>query len=692
VLPLYGRQQTVAKKKPYPKVQPKLRMAANATAEVYTLRAEHAAAISVPRETAREYAPRRTQSSTPDKAGGKPPRAKSLKNVPAEVRVSAFFQIAEDPKDQRDAERALGIKSDAKQAKANLRTVELTARRALELSDRPWALGVELGQPLTKPTPRVEDTGAKPPGITVRRFGRARDHHHGAEVLIGLIDVGGFDFSHPDFLGADGKTRFECIWDQGEGGVHKPPKDFGYGSVITKADMDRALSHARTKGSPPAYLLEPQSQMQPGSHGTHVASIAAGNRGVARQAAIAAVLISLPEADEDSRTNFYDSTRLAHAVDWLLDVAGSRPVSINVSLGTNGHAHDDSSAINRWIDAALTVPGRSVCVAAGNAGQDKAEFEGDIGYILGRVHFRGQIAARELVHDIEWNVVGNAVTADISENELEIWYEPGDRLAVQVKPPGLPWTEPIEPGEYIENRRLPDRSFLSVYNELYNASNGDNYIAVYLSPQLAEKELIGVRPGQWLVRLIGREVRGGTFDCWIERDDPREIGRIGERDAWVYPSFFSENSYVDSSTVSTLACGQRIVSVANLDADGRRINPSSSRGPTRDDRRKPDIAAPGTNITAARGFEPDPRRQWMAMTGTSMASPHVAGLVGLMLAANRNLTGAQVSGIIQRTAAPLPGADFAWRKDAGAGRLAEARCVEEARVASSRRDRTKGQS
>jgi len=72
-----------------------------------------------------------------------------------------------------------------------------------------------------------------------------------------------------------------------------------------------------------------------------------------------------------------------------------------------------------------------------------------------------------------------------------------------------------------------------------------------------------------------------------------------------------------------------------------------------------------------------------------MASPHVAGVIGLMLAANPRLTGAQVSGIIQRTAEPLPGGDFAWRNDAGSGRMSESRCVEEARVAGARHDRTK---
>ena len=85
--------------------------------------------------------------------------------------------------------------------------------------------------------------------------------------------------------------------------------------------------------------------------------------------------------------------------------------------------------------------------------------------------------------------------------------------------------------------------------------------------------------GEWLVRLIGREVRDGRFHAWIERDDPRQLGRIGAREAWRFPSFFSERSMVDNSTISTLACGQRVVSVANLDEARRRIAITSSQGP-----------------------------------------------------------------------------------------------------------------
>ena len=53
---------------------------------------------------------------------------------------------------------------------------------------------------------------------------------------------------------------------------------------------------------------------------------------------------------------------------------------------------------------------------------------------------------------------------------------------------------------------------------------------------------------------------------------------------------------------------------------GRRIAITSSQGPTRDGREKPDVAAPGSDIVAAKGFS-GPSDAWIAMSGTSMASP-----------------------------------------------------------------------
>ena len=74
------------------------------------------------------------------------------------------------------------------------------------------------------------------------------------------------------------------------------------------------------------------------------------------------------------------------------------------------------------------------------------------------------------------------------------------------------------------------------------------------------------------------------------------------------------------------------------------------------------------------------------MTGTSMASPYVTGVVGLMLAANAKLTAAQCVGILQRTARPLPGASYEWGNDAGFGRIDPVAAIEEA-ARSNERDR-----
>jgi subtilisin family serine protease len=664
------------------KLDPKLRMLAGGSTEVNCFRAEHAAAVRVDEEVAERLPPRRGQFSAP--APPTPVAAEAAEPEPEEpaprAQVSVFLGLTSDMAGRRPDDLP-GVTSQ----RADLLTAEMAVDEAIELRDRSRIASVELGQPLALPTAQAGAQVPDAPDDSLRRIEGAERHRFGEGVLVGLIDVGGFDFAHEDFLNEDGTTRFVAIWDQG-GDTHPPPQlpggTFEYGSELRAEHLNRAIAEAEAHGLP-AVELEPQSQMSEGSHATHVASIAAGNHGVCRKAWIAGVLIDIPEQELGRRQSFYDSTRIAHAVDYLIALAErlrvehdlpSVPVSINISLGTNGHAHDDSAAVNRWIDLALTRPGRCVCVAAGNAGQERAEHPEDLGWLTGRVHTSGRIPATELAVEIEWNVIGNGI-ADLSENELELWYAPQDRFEVQVKPPGLPWTEPVAPGKYIENRELPDSTFLSIYNELYHPVNGANYIAIFLSPRL-RGEIAGVRAGQWVVRLRGLHVRDGRFHGWIERDDPRRLGRIGPREAWVFPSWFSERSTVDDTTISTLACGARIVAVANLDETRRRVNITSSQGPTRDAREKPDIAAPGTGILAANGFSDE--AAWVRKTGTSMASPYVAGVAGLMMAVNPQLTAAQIIGILKRAAQPLPGSGFDWRNDAGWGQIDPGRCLAEA--------------
>ncbi|MDY6982591.1 MAG: S8 family peptidase [Pseudomonadota bacterium] len=70
----------------------------------------------------------------------------------------------------------------------------------------------------------------------------------------------------------------------------------------------------------------------------------------------------------------------------------------------------------------------------------------------------------------------------------------------------------------------------------------------------------------------------------------------------------------------------------------------SSRGPTADGRMKPELVAPGENILSAshkwpRKASQDARDYYVEMSGTSMATPHVSGLLAAFLSARREFIG-----------------------------------------------------
>lgn len=609
--------------------------------------------------------------------------------------LAAVRKIVEDLGKQRGR---VDVHDVSMASREDMYAMSLGAVDLLELAKTRGIASIESGDqvrklPLGQGAGPVEGAPLKSLRKVEKNEGR---HDYGTDTIIGIVDVEGFDFAHRDFVDEDAgeTTRFLSIWDQGataDGGYRPPPgqtraseRRMGYGAEITRDHMNAALVGAAQFGLR-ATDLEPQTSMIPGSHGTHVASIAAGNRGVARKADIVGVTIALADGDLDRRRSFYDTSRLAHAIDYIFEQAeylaaqeespreDPIPVSINVSLGTNGHSHDGTAVINRWIDHAVATHGRAVTVAAGNAGATEPDPEGGISHLLGRVHASGKIEARELSQELHWNVMGEGF-ADMSVNEMEIWYPAQDRISVKLTAPDGEAFPMISSGYQLVNaKRENDLTRVSIYNDRYHPINGFNRISIYLEPYFGTDNagttaVVGVPGGTWTVQLVGDEIRDGTWHAWIERDDPHVIGDFDDVTVARLPSYFADGTYSPTMQISTLACGTFVNAVANLDESQRAVNPSSSRGPTRTGDPKPDLAAPGTDIVAAYGFG-DSADEWIALTGTSMAAPYVTGVVGLMLAIDPGLTATQITSILRRTAKPLPDRTFAWQDDAGYGEI-----------------------
>lgn len=557
---------------------------------------------------------------------------------------------------------------------------------------------VDIAEAIKRPLVlRDEASIEEPDPVEGNRIIGSVDLHQGGEgVLIGIIDVEGFDFSHEDFIDDAGRTRYIRIWDQGPNNV-RPAPDMGpnlnYGCEFHQEHLNKAIEGS-AESQIAAFYLEKQSAMVSGSHGTHVASIAAGKHGICPKSDIAAVLIHLPERDWERQRAFTDSTRIAHAVEYLLrlkdeikDKQGNpiyKAVSINISLGTNGHAHDGTSGACRWIDAEMDRPGRAISIAAGNSGQEEPESIDDLGFVVGRIHTSGRISATGLTKDITLRVAGFPIE-DVSENEIEIWYPPQDRLSVSIRPPGGQWGNKVRPGNEetdvsaCDNRGGPCGTKISIYNKTYKPENGANHISVFLTPDQS-LDSNRVLPGIWTIRLHGEEIRDGHFHGWVERDDPIPVQGITPQAKWHYPAFFTRQSNIDNTSLSTLACTRTALAIANLNDQAEAIAVTSSQGPTRDLREKPELCAPGTNIAAACGFSAN--KSWIQMSGTSMASPFVAGIAGLMLSIEPSLTIQQIRGIMVRTAQPLPGGDYRWKNDSGFGRIDAERCIIETKLLS----------
>jgi subtilisin family serine protease len=130
-----------------------------------------------------------------------------------------------------------------------------------------------------------------------------------------------------------------------------------------------------------------------------------------------------------------------------------------------------------------------------------------------------------------------------------------------------------------------------------------------------------------------------------------------------------------AETVDSPSSADAALSVGAVDKqDG--LAGFSSRGPRfRDAALKPEIVAPGVEITAARSrFSLIGKRgeRYVALSGTSMATPHVAGAAAILVQAHPTWTGAQLKAALMGSAHRL---DNVGTYEQGAGRVDVARAI-----------------
>jgi subtilisin family serine protease len=108
-----------------------------------------------------------------------------------------------------------------------------------------------------------------------------------------------------------------------------------------------------------------------------------------------------------------------------------------------------------------------------------------------------------------------------------------------------------------------------------------------------------------------------------------------------------------------------VITVGAVDSD-RRVAEFSGRGPGTGAVAKPDLTAPGVGVLSAL-----PGGGYGELDGTSMATPHVAGVVALMWSANPKLIGDldRTRLILRETARPVDTSHLSGADPGGCGRV-----------------------
>jgi subtilisin family serine protease len=182
---------------------------------------------------------------------------------------------------------------------------------------------------------------------------------------------------------------------------------------------------------------------------------------------------------------------------------------------------------------------------------------------------------------------------------------------------------------------------------------------------------------EWAVAAGAKVVNLSLGGPDTAADDPLElaVNRLSAAHGTLFVVAAGNDGGNGAETVTSPASADAALAVGAVDKQDV-LAGFSSRGPRiHDAALKPEIVAPGVDITAARSrFSTLGKRgdKYVSLTGTSMATPHVSGAAAILAQQHPDWTGSQLKAALMGSAKPLDGLGT---YDQGAGRVDVARAI-----------------
>jgi len=460
----------------------------------------------------------------------------------------------------------------------------------------------------------------------------------GEGAIVGILDTG-IDFDHDDFLDEFGGNRIMAIWDQAvEGDVL--PAGFGYGMLWDAGDIEEGLC----------------TEEDFYGHGTHCTGIAAGYDIEFMGMAPAAEILVCKAGNY-----YFYSHNIANGFAWLTDFADERgqPISVNMSLG-GGYGPHDGSLLYERVMARHTGPGKILSIAAGNSRGNKRHYQFEITPTVG-----------DTLH-VQVDPFSNPGTLD-DYIFISGWFDGDDSIIVNVRSPHGHHYGPIYPGDDVVFGSDGD-GFVWLDNSSFGPSpNGDRcFTFILVDADSSEPPAAG----EWSIIYSGEGIVHGwlyaaSMSVSFSDDDVTNTHILGP-----------PGTMPEAITVASYATKSRWVNAwgdtsSRGGVDIGELSSFSSPGPNRNGLQKPDIAAPGQLVAAARSTSADFSGWWCThdgehtvMQGTSMATPHVTGAIALLLQSDPTLTPDMVRELLSSTAVVDSFVGTAPNRDWGAGKMA----------------------